>query len=96
VRTLTLKHVPASSTGVPPVNGWVPGMRNVPLDVRMAGLKAQLGALGLIAAHPRQVRTGLLSGPWNGFPRHALVIWAGPEHGEEWMAVSDEPALAPD
>ena len=67
-------------------------MRNVPLDVRIGGLKSQLAGLGLTVAPNQQLQTGLLSGPWNGFPSNALVIWAA-RGGLEWLAVSNEAAL---
>lgn len=95
MRNITLKHVTASHGDQPLVEGWAPGLGNVPLDVRMAAIKSQLAGLGLAAAPEQRVRTALLSGPWNGFPRHALVISAG-TGATEWFAVSDEPALGAD
>src|SRR5436190_22655113 len=97
LRTITLKHVTAGTTDdVPPVEGWAPGLGNVPLDVRMAGLKSQLADLGLVYAPPQQrLRTGLLRVAWGGFPRHALVI-SGIPGGDGWLAVSNEPALGSD
>jgi hypothetical protein len=97
VRILTLKNVPLDTAERPTVDAWTPGLRNVPLDVRMGSLKGQLARLGLVLAPQGVLQSGLLTEAWNGFPRHALVIWAGAgQDGNEWMAVSEEPAQALD
>lgn len=90
MRSLKLKLVTVQPHDRPSVKSWVPGLRNVPLDVTMGKIKGQLQELGVDLKSVAEFRSGLLESPWNGFPQHALVIATGGSDGEgEQMAISE-------
>jgi hypothetical protein len=92
-RRLTFKQYVADGEGRPPVQFWWRGLLGRPVDLDSGEL---LAGAGLTGVPLEELASGYLEAPWQGHPRHALIITRSIyfRPGDRY-AVSLEPAPTP-